>query len=71
MGLELGTDDPRRRKATPGQQRRAAVRVADAVAADYPQEPDGRRLGQDPVIAAGLRELLAALGIDTKTGGTQ
>ncbi|MGW0904936.1 hypothetical protein [Streptomyces sp. NPDC002853] len=67
MTLELGTEDPRRRKATPRQQRCAAIRIADAIAAEYPQEPDGRRLGQDPVIAAGLRELLAALGLDTKT----
>lgn len=66
MSLDLGTEDPRRRKATPGQQRRAAVRIADAIAAEHPQEPDGRRLGQDPAIAAGLRELLTVLGIDTK-----
>lgn len=67
MSLDLGTEDPRRRKATPGQQRRAAVRIADAIAAEHPEELDGRRLGQDPAVAAGLRELLAILAIDVKT----
>ncbi|MWA08835.1 hypothetical protein [Streptomyces sp. BA2] len=74
MGLELGTDDPRRRKASPGQQRRAAVRVADAIAAEHPHALDdimprlaGRELGQDPAIAADLSGLLAALGIEART----
>lgn len=72
MGLELGTDDPRRRKATPGQQRRAAVRVADSVGVEHPHPLDdlmprlaGQQVGRDPEAAGKVRDLLAALGLDT------
>lgn len=77
MSLELGTEDPRRRKATPGQLRRAAVRVSDQIGVENPHDLDetaprlaGRELAQDPAIAAGLRDLLAALGLDTKKGAS-
>lgn len=50
--------------------RAAAVRVADQAGAEHPHPLDdlmprlaGRQLGQDPVIAAGVLELLDAIGI--------
>ncbi|HEY9372842.1 hypothetical protein [Streptomyces sp.] len=55
---------------TAAQQRAAAVHVADRIAAEHPHPLDdvmprlaGRQLAADPVIAAGVRELLAALGL--------
>jgi hypothetical protein len=49
--------------------RRAAVHIADRIAAQHPTDLDdlapeyaGRLLAQDPTIRAGLRELLAAIG---------
>lgn len=51
-------------------ERAAAVRLADQVAAEHPHPLDdlmprlaGRQLGQDPVIAAGVQELLDAIGL--------
>lgn len=51
---------------------RAAIHLADRVAAEHPHELDGtmprlagRLLGRDPLVAAGLLELLDALGIRT------
>lgn len=53
----------------PDLMRRAAVHIADRIAAQHPTELDdlapeyaGRLLAQDPTIRAGLRELLAAIG---------
>jgi hypothetical protein len=50
--------------------RRAAVHVADQIAAEHPHPLDdvmpriaGAVIAKDPVIAAGVLELLAALGI--------
>lgn len=69
MGLEMvgGRIPP---KASPEEARKAAVHVADRVAAEHPHALDddmpklaGRLTGRDPVVAAGLRELLAALGL--------
>lgn len=52
------------------QQRAAAVHVADHLAAEHPHPLDdvmpklaGRQLAAEPAIAAGVRELLAALGL--------
>lgn len=50
--------------------RRAAVRIADQIAAEHPDERDelmprlaGRELGKDPAVAAGVLELLDQLGL--------
>lgn len=55
---------------TADQTRRASVHVADRIAAEHPHPLDdlmprlaGRQLATDPVIAAGLLELLDQLGI--------
>jgi hypothetical protein len=60
---------------TTDQERRTAVRAADFVAAEHPHplddtKPDvaGRELATDPLIRAGLLELLDALGIQTTRG---
>jgi hypothetical protein len=52
----------------PTLQRAAAIRIADQVAAENPNPLDdtmpklaGRLLAKDPVVAAGLRELLDAV----------
>lgn len=57
---------------TAGQARAAAVHVADRIATEHPHKLDdlmprlaGRQLAADPVIAAGVRELLDALGLAT------
>lgn len=51
-------------------ERAAAVRIADQVGAEHPHPLDdlmprlaGKQLGQDPVIAAGVLELLDAIGL--------
>lgn len=53
--------------------RRAAVRIADGVAAEHPHPLDdvmpklaGRQLAQDPAVSAGLLELLDAIGYTRK-----
>ena len=58
---------------TTDQERRTAVRTADFVASEHPHplddtKPDvaGRELATDPLIRAGLLELLDALGIQTR-----
>ncbi|MGW0584466.1 hypothetical protein ACWD25_53215 [Streptomyces sp. NPDC002920] len=55
-----------------GLHRRAAVHLADRIAAQHPSPLDGlapeyagRLLAQDPTIRAGLRELLDAIGYTT------
>ncbi|MEV0556314.1 hypothetical protein AB0I27_23030 [Streptomyces sp. NPDC050597] len=60
----LKPDEKQRRE------RAAALRIADQVGAENPHPLDelmprlaGRQLGQDPVIAAGVRELLDAIGL--------
>ena len=52
------------------QQRAAAVHCADRIAAEHPHELDelmprlaGKQLAQEPAIAAGVLELLDALGL--------
>ncbi|MFD7861814.1 hypothetical protein [Streptomyces sp. NPDC059783] len=47
---------------TTDQRRRAAVRTADYVAGQHPDRT-ARDLAADPLIQAGLRELLTALGL--------
>ena len=69
MGLDL-TSGRIPAKASPEEARAAAVYVAGRVAAEHPHELDalmprlaGRQLAADPAVAAGLRELFAALGL--------
>jgi hypothetical protein len=57
----------------PATQRKAAVNLADRIAAQHPTELDdlapeyaGRLLAQDPTIRAGLKELLDAIGYTRK-----
>lgn len=57
LHLELGPVVVTRR-----QRRAAAVHVADRIAAPYPDRT-AAELAADPLIAAGLRELLTALGL--------
>lgn len=52
-------------------ERAAAVHVADRIAAEHPDPRDdlmpklaGRVLAKDPTVAADVRELLAALGLN-------
>lgn len=52
------------------ERRRAAVRIADQIAAEHPDPRDdlmpklvGRELAKDPEIAAGVLELLDQLGL--------
>ncbi|MGW2048651.1 hypothetical protein ACWCPF_26220 [Streptomyces sp. NPDC001858] len=54
--------------------RRAAVHLADGIAAQHPTELDdlapeyaGRLLAQDPTIRAGLLELIDAIGLPRRT----
>ncbi|MFE7237255.1 hypothetical protein [Streptomyces sp. NPDC057580] len=56
---------------TTDQERRAAVRAADYVAAQHPHPADdtmphfaGRELAMNPLVHVGLRELLDALGLN-------
>ncbi|MGW4786163.1 hypothetical protein [Streptomyces sp. NPDC004230] len=72
-GQELGQDFAVP-QLQPGQLRAAAINVADRIAAEHPHPLDdvlprlaGRQLGQDPVIAAGVLELLDTLGLHTNT----
>jgi hypothetical protein len=75
-GQELGQESLVVDRRNPGEQarinRRAAVHVADRIAAENPHPLEdtmprlaGRLVGQDPAVAAGLLELLAALGLPT------
>ncbi|MFD9463525.1 hypothetical protein [Streptomyces sp. NPDC060027] len=70
MGAELKGDGLTVGLVNTAEQRRAAVRAADQIAAEHPDERDdlmprlaGRELAKDPAIAAGVLELLAQLGI--------
>lgn len=63
--LAVGTVDARLQRA-------AAVHIADRIAAEHPHPLDpqmpklaGRLIGRDPAVAAGVLELLDALGIRT------
>lgn len=73
MGVELADYGPKPPTADAVLQRRAAVRVADQIAAEHPHPLDdrlprlaGQELAMDPVIAAGVLELLDALGLRPK-----
>ena len=64
------------RESTPEEQRRTARRAADVGAAEHPHPLDdvdpkqaGRELAKDPLIRAGVAELLDALGL-LPDGGT-
>jgi hypothetical protein len=70
MGIELADYGPKPADAEEGEQRRAAIRIAGQIAAEHPHPLDetvprlaGQELAMNPVIAAGVRELLAALDI--------
>jgi hypothetical protein len=70
MAVELADYGPKPSIPDAVLQRRAAVRIADHIGAEHPHPLDdedpaqaGRELAMDPVIAAGVLELLAALGI--------
>jgi hypothetical protein len=70
MGMELADYSPKPPTAKQDEQRRAAVRIADHIGAGHPHPLDeampriaGAVLAKDPAIAAGVLELLAALGI--------
>jgi hypothetical protein len=70
MGMELADYGPKPTTAEAAEQRQAAVRIADQIAAEHPHPLDdvmpriaGAVIAKDPVIAAGVLELLAALGI--------
>jgi hypothetical protein len=70
MGIELADYGPKPTIPDAVLQRRAAVRIADQIGAEHPHPLDeympriaGAVLAKDPVIAAGVLELLAALGI--------
>jgi len=84
MGAELRQEGLHVGRTDPGEQadmeRRAAVHVADQVGAEHPHHLDdedprqaGRELAKDPAIAAGVLELLDAIGIrpDRIRRGTQ
>lgn len=57
LGLDFGSVVVTRR-----QRRAAAVHIADRIAAEHPQLT-AAQLAADPHITAGIRELLAALGL--------
>ena len=66
-GLHLGPTDPAEQTR---RERKAAVRASDQIAAQHPHELDdlmpklaGRELARNPVIAAGVLDLLDALGL--------
>jgi hypothetical protein len=70
MGAELADYGPQPTTAEAAEQRRAARRVADQFGKENPHPQDdedpaqaGRELAKDPVIAAGVLELVAQLGI--------
>jgi hypothetical protein len=70
MGMELADYGPKPPTAKQGELRRAAVRIADHSGAGHPHPLDedmpriaGAVLAKDPAIAAGVLELLDALGI--------
>jgi hypothetical protein len=70
MGMELADYGPKPTIAEADEQRRAAVRIADQVAAEHPHPLDdvmpriaGAVIAKDPAVNAGVLELLAALGI--------
>jgi hypothetical protein len=70
MGAELADYGPQPTTAEAAEQRQAARRIADQFGKEHPHPQDdedprqaGRELAKDPVIAAGVRELLAKLGI--------
>jgi hypothetical protein len=70
MGAELADYGPQPSTAEADEQRRAARRVADQFGKENPHPQDdedpvqaGRELAKDPVIAAGVLELVAQLGI--------
>lgn len=71
MGLEPRPIEPKTRThTTAGQQRQAAIHIADRIAADYPHDLDevmpklaGRTVAHDPRARRDLAELLDALGI--------
>ncbi|MER8004826.1 hypothetical protein [Streptomyces sp. NPDC094149] len=67
---ELGQNTLALRGWGEGEQRKASVHVADRIAAEHPHPLDdqmpklaGRLIGRDPVVAAGVLELLEALGL--------
>jgi hypothetical protein len=70
MGMELADYGPKPTTAEQAELRKAAVRIADQIAAEHPHPLDdvmpriaGAVIAKDPVIAAGVLELLAQLGI--------
>jgi hypothetical protein len=70
MGMELADYGPKPTTSEAAEQRKAAIRIADQIAAEHPHPLDdvmpriaGAVIAKDPVIAAGVLELLAALGI--------
>jgi hypothetical protein len=70
MGMELTDYSPKPTTAQADEQLRAARRIADQFGKEHPHALDhedprqaGRELAKDPVIAAGVLELLAKLGI--------
>jgi hypothetical protein len=70
MGAELADYGPQPTTSEAAEQRRAARRVADQFGKENPHPQDdedpaqaGRELAKDPVIAAGVLELVAQLGI--------
>jgi hypothetical protein len=70
MGAELADYGPQPTTSEAADQRQAAIRIADHIGAKHPHPLDdvmpriaGAVIAKDPVIAAGVLELLAALGI--------
>jgi hypothetical protein len=70
MGAELADYGAQPTTAEAAEQRKAAIRIADQIAAEHPHPLDdvmpriaGAVIAKDPAIAAGVLELLAALGI--------
>jgi hypothetical protein len=70
MGMELADYGPKPTTAEAAEQRRAARRVADQFGKENPHPQDdedprraGRELAKDSLIAAGILELVAQLGI--------
>jgi hypothetical protein len=70
MGMELADYGPKPTTSEQAELRQAAIRIADHIGAEHPHPLDeempriaGAVIAKDPVIAAGVLELLAALGI--------
>ena len=70
MGVELTDYGPKPPPIEADPARQAAVRIADQFGKEHPHPQDdedpaqaGRELAKDPLIAAGIRELVAQLGI--------